>query len=108
MVLRLLRLPYVAALVGLHLSSALLAAPLQLYLLVLHVRTRPPPHTCYLELFIHLLVVCVSCMCRACVVQAMVGPKVLARSRAVHAALWLPRCGRLPSYVMWLDPGWTC
>jgi hypothetical protein len=43
MVLRLLRLPYVAALVGLHLSSALLAAPLQLYLLVLHVRTPPTP-----------------------------------------------------------------
>jgi hypothetical protein len=79
-VLRLLRLPYVVALVALHLSSALLAAPLQLYLLVLQVR---PNHTCATPYSPLLLLLRVE--------QTTMGPQVLARSRVLHALLWLPR-----------------
>lgn len=82
MVLRLLRLPYVVALVALHLSSALLAAPLQLYLLVLQVR---PSHACATSYSPLLLLLLLR------VEQTTMGPQVLARSRVLHALLWLPR-----------------
>lgn len=90
MVLRLLRLPYVVALVALHLSSALLAAPLQLYLLILQVRPSQPhtQHQCH---YYFLLYSPTFSFCSFPVWQTTMGPQVLARSRVLHALLWLPR-----------------